>query len=251
MTEVANTNIAVETAKAVLTDLDSTRSSLTTDTKRTAEGDASLLALHNSFKPIWLTPTITVGPWFPSDRKASVEYLNDDRIHPYIWGPPYPYKLEHADFWLGTEMRLERVTDKGTPLDFCMRDMARGGKAIGGLAVTNQSDEKLDEDDTGYWLAPEYHGQGLMSKALRLMLHRVSMLEVGKRKFNAHVCLGNVASRRVLEKAGFKILKKEKHTTVVKNGVEMPLWTLRLYVTDEEVENWQVESEATPLASLV
>ncbi|KAF9911930.1 hypothetical protein EC991_001836 [Linnemannia zychae] len=251
MTKLANTNTAVETAKAVLTDLDSDRPSSTADTKRTAEEDARLLALHNSFKPIWLTPTITIGPWFPSDREASVEYLNNDRIQPFIWGPPYPYKLEHADFWLSTEMRLERVTDKGTPLDFCIRDMTRGGKAIGGIAVASESDENLDDGDTGYWLAPEYHGLGIMSKALRLLLHRVSMLELGKRKFNAFVCLGNIPSRRVLEKAGFKILEKEKNTTVVKNGVEMPLWTLRLYVTDEEVGNWQVEPEAMPLASLV
>ncbi|KAF9132765.1 hypothetical protein BGW39_011347 [Mortierella sp. 14UC] len=221
---------------------------------RTPEEHARLLALHNSFKPVWLTETITLGPWLPSDRETLVEYLNDARIHSYLCGPPFPYTLKDADFWLG--MRVDRMTEKGTLLDFCVRDMAKGGKAIGSLAVTDVSDDKLDGDDTGYWLAPEYHGQGLMSKALRMMLHRVSMVEVGKRKFNAHAFLGNYGSRRIMEKIGFVVQQEadeegKKLQRVVKNGAEIAMWTLRLYVTDEDVERWEVVPEATPLASLV
>ncbi|KAG0276786.1 hypothetical protein BGZ95_007041 [Linnemannia exigua] len=228
--------------------------SVSTPTPRTPEEHARLLALHNSFKPVWLTETITLGPWLPSDRETLVEHLNDARIHSYLYGPPFPYTLKDADLWLGS--KVDRMTDKGTLLDFCLRDMAKGGKAIGSLAVTNVGDDKLEGDDTGYWLSPEYHGQGLMSKALRMMLHRVSMVEVGKRKFNAHAFLGNHASRRTMEKIGFVVQQEadeegKKLQRAVKNGEEIPMWSLRLYVTDEDVERWEVVPEATPLPSLV
>ncbi|KAF9141161.1 hypothetical protein BG015_001373 [Linnemannia schmuckeri] len=221
-----------------------------TPAKRTPEEHARLLAQHNSYPPFWLTPTITLGPWFPSDRETLVEYLNDVRVHSYLCGPPFPYTLQDADTWLG--MKVDRMTEKGTPLDFCFRDMARGGKAIGSIAVSNQSDDVLTGDDTGYWLAPEYHGQGLMSKALRLLLHRVSMVEVGKRKFNAHAFHGNYASRRIMEKVGFVVQEGEGwERKIVKNGKEISMWVLRLYVTDEDVEKWEDVQEAEPLPSLL
>ncbi|KAG0290721.1 hypothetical protein BGZ96_005829 [Linnemannia gamsii] len=220
--------------------------------KRTPEEHARLVALHNAYSPIWLTSTITLGPWFPSDRETLVEYLNDARIHSFLCGPPFPYTLSDADFWLG--MKVDRMTKRGTPLDFCFRDMARGGRAIGSIAVCNGSDEVLTGDDVGYWLAPEYHGQGLMSKALRLLLHRISIIECGKRKFNAHAFIGNHASRRIMEKVGFVVQEKdgeEVKETTVKNGKEIEMWVLRLYLTDADVEGWEKVQEATPLPSLL
>lgn len=105
-----------------------------------------------------------------------------------------------------------------------------------------------------YWLAPEYHGQGLTSKALRLLIHRVSIVECGKRKFNAHVFIGNHASRRVMEKVGFVVQEEdgvELRKTIVKNGKEIEMWVLRLYLTDVDVEGWEIVQEATPLPSLL
>lgn len=126
----------------------STEHATPTPTERTPEEHARLLALHNSYPPIWLTPTITLGPWFPTDRETLVEYLNDARIYSYLCGPPFPYTLQDADFWLG--MKIDRMTEKGTPLDFCFRDMSRGGKAVGSIAMSNGSDDVLTGDDIGY-----------------------------------------------------------------------------------------------------
>ncbi|KAF9929016.1 hypothetical protein FBU30_001925 [Linnemannia zychae] len=200
--------------------------------------------LHDSYKPVWLTETIALGPWLSSDRDAIVENMNDPRIYSYINGIPYPYTLKDADDWLSR--RINRMTDKGTPLEFCIRDMARGGKAIGSVGTSNESDEVLDQDDTGYWLAPAYHGHGLMSKALKLMLYKVSLIEVGKRKFNSFVFKGNWASRRTMEKIGF-VTQEDLSRTIIKNGEEIQQWVLRLYVTDEDVIKWGKEiTEAKP-----
>lgn len=91
-----------------------------------------------------------------------------------------------------------------------------------------------------------------MSKALRLLIHRVSMVECGKRKFNAHAFIGNYASRRIMEKAGFVVQEgKGWERTTVKNGKEIRMWVLRLSVSDEDVEKWELVEEAKPLDSLV
>lgn len=73
--------------------------------------------------------------------------MNDPRVYEYLFGPPIPYTLKDADDWLA--MRVDRMTEKGTPLNFAFRDMARGGRAFGCVGASDHSDENLAEDDTG------------------------------------------------------------------------------------------------------
>ncbi|KAG0355599.1 acyl-CoA N-acyltransferase [Gamsiella multidivaricata] len=216
---------------------------------RSAEETERLEKLHSRFKPFWLTETLLIGPWLPTDedKAALIRYLNDPKVHTYLLGPPFPYTLDHADYWI--THRIERMTKKGTPLDYCIRDMARGGKAIGNVMVSDESDDVLYGDDIGYWLDPEYHGQGLMAKALGLLLQEVSIKEVGKRKFNACAFEGNWSSRRTMEKLGFKIQPDIKRKAE-KFGEEVHLWTFQLILTEEEVAQRETFVEATPLPSL-
>ncbi|KAF9437312.1 hypothetical protein BGZ76_001261 [Entomortierella beljakovae] len=203
-----------------------------------------LLKLHDSFKPVWLTETIQLGPLLPSDKDSCIEYLNDPRIHQWLNGPPNPYTPEAADHWINT--RYQRLTKEGIPLSFTIRDMERGGKAIGSVSVSDESDDKLDQDDTGYWIAPEYQGRGLMAKALGMMLWKISVEQVGKRKFNAFTFAGNWASRRTLEKVGF-VYQPDIQKSVTKFGVAIPTWVYRLYITEETIANHKKIEEATPL----
>ncbi|KAI8606506.1 acyl-CoA N-acyltransferase [Dissophora ornata] len=226
---------------------ETTTTTAVSDNARSPEEYERLANLHDSYKPIWLTETIQLGPLLPSDKDALLEYLNDVRIHQWLYGPPNPYKPEDADFWING--RVDRMTANGTPLNFCFRDMARGGKAIGSVGVSNESDDRLDGDDTGYWLAPEYHGQGLMAKALKMMLRKVSIDEVGKRKFNSHAFEGNWASRRTLEKAGF-VYQPDLEKTVVKDGKDINIWVFRMTLTDEDIAKQGAIAEATPAPSL-
>lgn len=55
-------------------------------------------------------------------------------------------------------------------------------------------------DHVGYWIDRAYWGQGLASRALRLLLQ-----EVAKRPLFAAVATSNKASLRVLEKCGFVV----------------------------------------------
>ena len=100
-----------------------------------------------------------------------------------------------------------------------------------------------------YWLAPEYHGQGLMAKALIMMLRKVSIDEVKKRKFNSFVFEGNWASRRTLEKAGF-VYQPGLKKMVVKDGKDINNWVFRMILTDEDIAKYGIIAEATPAPSL-
>ncbi|MEX0333979.1 GNAT family N-acetyltransferase [Vibrio tubiashii] len=82
------------------------------------------------------------------------------------------------------------------------------GDAIGvtGLCVSEQS---RDEVEVGYLLLPEFHGKGYGTESL------VALIDHATREFpiktvNAIVTDGNIASCKVLEKAGFTLAEREK-----------------------------------------
>ena len=64
--------------------------------------------------------------------------------------------------------------------------------------------EQLGEREVGYWLGKEYWGKGVASQALRQFLDVIKT-----RPLYAHVAKHNIASKRVLEKCGFKVVAQD------------------------------------------
>ena len=73
--------------------------------------------------------------------------------------------------------------------------------------------ESSGEWEVGYWIGKEYWGKGIATQALLLFLGLVKT-----RPLYAHVVKHNVASRRVLEKCGFKVIRKEPEEFILKLG---------------------------------
>lgn len=65
--------------------------------------------------------------------------------------------------------------------------------------------EQLREREVGYWLGKEYWGKGIASQALTQFLDLIRT-----RPLYAHVAKHNVASKRVLEKCGFKVAAEDR-----------------------------------------
>jgi len=65
--------------------------------------------------------------------------------------------------------------------------------------------EQLGEREVGYWLGRGYWGKGIASQALTQFLDIIKT-----RPLYAHVAKHNIASRRVLEKCGFKVAAEDK-----------------------------------------
>jgi len=74
------------------------------------------------------------------------------------------------------------------------RAIVVGDELVGSISIF-QSD---GHDSVGYWVAREWWGKGIASRALELLL-----LESPKRPLHARVARSNAASIRVLERCGF------------------------------------------------
>ena len=74
-------------------------------------------------------------------------------------------------------------------------------EAVGDLCFKGLSPEGIVE--IGYGMNPAYEGRGLMTEAVKAMVRWASR-QPGVREIQAETDPGNRASRRVLEKAGFR-----------------------------------------------
>jgi RimJ/RimL family protein N-acetyltransferase len=84
----------------------------------------------------------------------------------------------------------------------------QSGTAIGvtGLCVSEQNSNEVE---VGYLLLPEFHGQGFGTESLIALIdHATSEFPITR--VNAIVTDGNIASCKVLEKAGFTLAEREK-----------------------------------------
>lgn len=69
--------------------------------------------------------------------------------------------------------------------------------------------EMEGEREIGYWLGREFWDKGIASESLKQFLGQ----EV-RRPLFAHVAKHNIASRRVLEKCGFEIIREDKWSPI-------------------------------------
>jgi RimJ/RimL family protein N-acetyltransferase len=75
------------------------------------------------------------------------------------------------------------------------------GQVAGNIVSWDQDDRR----EVGYWLGREFWGKGVATRALLSMLGCVT-----RRPIYAHVAKHNAASRRVLEKCGFRIVGSDR-----------------------------------------
>lgn len=64
----------------------------------------------------------------------------------------------------------------------------------------------------GDYIAPSHHGRGIMSAAMRLILHSWAVPRMGVRHMSGYTFVGNTGSVRVFEKNGFVL------TGILDNG---------------------------------
>lgn len=62
---------------------------------------------------------------------------------------------------------------------------------------------KVDVAELGYWISPEFHNQGIMTEAGKVVL-KYGFQELGLHKVVVMHLKENVASQRVIEKLGFR-----------------------------------------------
>ena len=143
------------------------------------------------------TKRLILRPWKLDDAEELYEYAKDPLVGP-IAGWPVHTSLEYSRMVIQTvfaEPDVYAVVLKQT------------GKPIGstGLSIGKASTLEIPEDEgeIGYWLGFPYWGQGMIPEAVKELL-RYGFEERGLNKIWCAYFDGNIKSRRVQEKCGFR-----------------------------------------------
>ncbi len=148
-------------------------------------------------------------PWQINDLPALVRNANDADIAAYMTDTfPHPYSVESG------ELFLQRVIVE-PPVKVMAIEIE--AEAAGSIGIFPQQDIFRQNAELGYWLAKKYWGKGFMSAALKQIVdygldNFPEIQRIFARPFGS-----NIASQRVLEKAGF-ILEAKFNETIIKNG---------------------------------
>ena len=155
------------------------------------------------------TERLLLRRWTDSDAGSLYEYARDPDVGP-IAGWPAHRSVEESrkvirDVFCGKEAYA-----------VCLKNDNRAIGAIE-LKLNGHTDltERNDECELGYWLGKPFWGQGIMPEAAREML-RYAFEDLGMTKIWAGYYEGNVKSKRVQEKCGFRYQWKSE-------GVDVPL----------------------------
>lgn len=145
---------------------------------------------------------IEFRPWKKGDEKSLVLHANNINIWNNVRDCfPHPYTMKDARDWVRKNETIKPALNIAIVVD---------GNAVGGIGIQPGRDIHKRNAEIGYWIGEEYWGKGIVSKAVKWMVDytfkNFNVVRIYASTFNS-----NIASQKVLEKAGFTreaILKK-------------------------------------------
>ncbi len=142
-------------------------------------------------------------PWNEGDVETLAAIANDWEVARYLHDHfPHPYTVADARRWI--EFNRSRPPGNYYAIEV-------DGRLAGGISVEQFDRERPDTMRLGYWLGRECFGRGIATAACRALTeHAFATTRV--HRIEAGVFHPNLASARVLEKAGY-VLEE-----TVKNG---------------------------------
>ena len=143
------------------------------------------------------TERLILRRWEDSDAESLYEYAKDPDVGPIAGWPAHQNVEESRDV-------IRHVFNGSEAYAICRKT---DNKAIGAieLKLNGHTDmtERDDECELGYWLGKPFWGQGIVPEAVREMLRR-AFEEIGMSKVWCGYYEGNLKSKRVQEKCGFR-----------------------------------------------
>lgn len=146
-------------------------------------------------------------PWKMEDLESLVRHANNFEIAKNMMDIfPHPYTQEEGEKFIAMTQKNEPPLILAIEVD---------GKAVGSIGLHPQKDIQKKNGELGYWLSEEYWGKGIVTGAIKQMVeYGFENLEIERifaRPFGT-----NLASRKALEKAGFR-LEAHLENTLYKN----------------------------------
>ncbi len=161
---------------------------------------------------------ILLRPWQHGDEGRLVHHADNRRVWRNLTDRfPHPYRWDDAHAWVAQAGRFERL-----PEHFAI---VVDGEVVGGAGCERLADLARRSAEVGYWIGEAHWGLGFATRALRLLTD-YAFEHFDFERLQAGVLDWNPASRRVLEKAGYR-LESRQQRAAFKDGVIADLW---LYV---------------------
>jgi ribosomal-protein-alanine N-acetyltransferase len=153
--------------------------------------------------------TCVVRSWREEDALRLPAHANNRRIWLNLRDMfPHPFTVVDADTFISYARAQRPETLFAVEVD---------GQAVGGIGYVVRDDIERVSAEIGYWLGESYWGRGIMTEALKAVT-RYAIRRHGLTRVFAVPFVGNVASCRVLEKAGF-VLEGRMRRSAIKDGV--------------------------------
>lgn len=174
------------------------------------------------------TKRVILRPWAEKDAESLYKYAsNPDVGTPAGWPP-------HTSVENSLEI-IKTVFSAPETYAICLKG---DDEPIGSIGFhRNDMAEQDDEYELGYWIGKPYWGQGIIPEASEELL-RHAFVDLGMKRIWCCHYDGNIKSRRVMEKLGFKY----HHTT---EGIEVTLLgEIRTgHVLLMTLEDWESKSK--------
>jgi ribosomal-protein-alanine N-acetyltransferase len=153
---------------------------------------------------------IKLRPWSVKDAGRLAEIANNKNVADNLRdGFPFPYAVSDAINWLNL------IIPENQPPQFFA--IVSDNYIAGSIGIVTKSDIYRKNVEIGYFLAEEYWGKGIITKAVKAATaYAFSQFDIVR--VYAEPFADNPGSRRVLEKAGFKCEAIFKNY-VIKNGI--------------------------------
>jgi RimJ/RimL family protein N-acetyltransferase len=149
-----------------------------------------------------------IRSWQHSDLESLVRHANNRKVWINLRDRfPHPYTTADGEFWLGHATTQQHETNFAIDVD---------GEAVGGISYGIGRDVERCEAELGYWLGEDYWGRGIATAALKTFADHIFTTTDLARLFATPFC-ENMASRRVLVKAGFQ-LEGTLRQSAIKDG---------------------------------
>ena len=149
-----------------------------------------------------------IRPWRLDDADSLARHANDRKIWIALRDLfPHPYTIEDAHTFLKSIINSEPVTL------YCVE---ANDAAAGGIGIRIGADVHRQTAELGYWLSQKFWGRGIMTEAVAAFTD-FCFDEFQLRRIYAEPFANNLASARVLEKAGFAFEGRLKNN-VLKDG---------------------------------
>ncbi len=156
-------------------------------------------------------PDLCMRPWTPEDLDDLLRYADNPKIAANLTDAfPSPYTKEAG---------LAFIARVSAQQPNQILAVSLSGRAIGSAGVHVKEDISRLNAELGYFLGEPYWGRGIMSGVVKTMI-RYGFDTFPIERIYARPFPFNIASQRILEKAGMK-LEAVIPNSLIKNGVVM------------------------------